>query len=136
MASRLTLNKVSQKSTFRSIGQIQYETSYNGVEPDGCEYASVTKRMFQNAQIQNFKQCSGGQLSYVCRIEVEELTDEAKEQLQSVGKRVEASCKLQNQAKAKINEFTFKCFRNSTYERYKFVTLKDGKLIAKGLGNF
>ncbi|MBD3798080.1 MAG: hypothetical protein IE887_10215, partial [Campylobacterales bacterium] len=126
-----TYTLASKTDTYKSIGQIQYETSYNGIEPDGCEYASVTKRMMQNSQIQNFKQCNGGQISYVGRTGVEELTDEAKEQLQSVSKRLEASCKLQNQAVAKINEFTFKCFKNPLNDRYKFVTLKDGKLILK-----
>jgi len=124
----------TKTDTYKSIGQIQYETSYNGVEPDGCEYASVTKRMLQNAQIQNFKQCNGGQLSYVGRTGVEELTDEAKEQLQSVSKRLEASCKLQNQAMTKINEFTFKCFKNPFNSSYKFIIMKDGKLISKGAG--
>ncbi|NLO17997.1 MAG: hypothetical protein GX118_07390 [Arcobacter butzleri] len=126
-----TYTLASKTDTYKSIGQIQYETSYNGIEPDGCEYASVTKRMMQNSQIQNFKQCNGGQISYVGGTGVEELTDEAKEQLQSVSKRLEASCKLQNQAVAKINEFTFKCFKNPLNDSYKFVTLKDGKLILK-----
>lgn len=121
----------SKKDTYKSIGQIQYETSYNGTEPDGCEYASVTKRMMQNSQIQNFKQCNGGQISYVGKTGVEELTDEVKEQLQSVSKILKSSCKLQNQAVAKINEFTFKCFKNPMNNSYKFVTLKDGKLILK-----
>lgn len=129
----LAMYTLSTKTdTYKSIGQIQYETSYNGVEPDGCEYASVTKRMLQNAQIQNFKQCNGGQLSYIGRTGVEELTDEAKEKLQSVSKRLEASCKLQNQATAKINEFTFKCFKNPFNSSYKFIIMKDGKLISKG----
>ncbi|MGI6723577.1 MAG: hypothetical protein ACOX39_04265 [Arcobacteraceae bacterium] len=126
-----TYTLASKTDTYKSIGQIQYETSYNGIEQDGCEYASVTKRMMQNSQIQNFKQCNGGQISYVGGTGVEELTDEAKEQLQSVSKRLEASCKLQNQAVAKINEFTFKCFKNPLNDSYKFVTLKDGKLILK-----
>jgi len=129
-----TYTLATKTDTYKSIGQIQYETSYNGIEPDGCEYASVTKRMMQNSQIQNFKQCNGGQISYVGKTGVEELTDEAKEQLQSVSKILEASCKLQNQAVAKINEFTFKCFKNPLNSSYKFIIMKDGKLIGKGAG--
>lgn len=124
-----TYTLATKADTYKSIGQIQYETSYNGIEPDGCEYASVTKRMIQNAQIQNFKQCNGGQITYIGRTGVEELTDEAKEQLKSISTKLEASCKLQGQAAAKINEFTFKCFKNSLNNSYKFVVLKDGKLL-------
>jgi len=124
----------SKMDTYKSVGQIRYETSYNGTEPDGCEYASVTKRMMQSVDIQNFKQCRGGSITYIGKTGVEELTDEAKEQLKSVSKRLEASCKLQNQATAKINEFTFKCFKNPLNNNYKFVVLKDGKLITRGAG--
>ncbi|KIM06051.1 MAG: hypothetical protein KN64_00670 [Sulfurovum sp. AS07-7] len=34
----------------------------------------------------------------------------------------------------KINEFTFKCFKNPLNSSYKFIIMKDGKLIGKGAG--
>jgi len=123
----------SKMDTYKTVGQIRYETSYNGIEPDGCEYASVTKRNMQRADMHNFKQCFGGNIAYIGKTGVEELTDEAKEQLKSISRSLEASCKLQNQATANINEFTAKCFKNP-YNNFKFIILKHGKLITKGVG--
>jgi len=124
-----TYTLLSKLDTYKSIGQIQYETSYNGSGSDGCEYASVIKRMMQSAQIENFKKCNDGQITYLGKTGVEKLTDDVQDQLKSIVKKMQISCKLQNQTITEINEFTFKCLKNPLNNSYKFVVLKDGKLI-------
>lgn len=121
----------SKSDMFKSVGQNTYETSYNGMEPDGCEYVSVTKRLLKSSDIHNFKQCKGGDVVYIGKTGVEELSDEAKDQLRMIGKRLEATCKLQNQATATLNEFTLKCFKNPSSNAIKTVVMKDGKMIAR-----
>jgi hypothetical protein len=124
-----TFTLASKNDTYKSVGQLEYETSYNGIETDGCEYASVTKTLMQNSTIHNFKQCNDGDVTYLGKTGVEELTDEAKEQLASMIKVLKSSCDLQNSATASINEFTFKCFKNPQSSSYKYVVLKDGKFL-------
>lgn len=121
----------SKSDMFKSVGQNTYETSYNGMEPDGCEYASVAKRLLKGSDIHNFKQCKGGDVVYIGKTGVEELTDEAKDQLKTIGKRLEATCKLQNQATATLNGFTLKCIKNPSNNAIKTVMMKDGKMIAQ-----
>jgi|GEM_PF-1146576 len=131
--AKYTLSTTDER--IRKIGPIIYETSYNGVRPDGCEYASVIMKIYQQvADIHNFKQCSGKKMVYI-GTSVEELTDKEKEQIKSVGRSLRASCKLQNQATANINEFTVKCFKDPYKDYYKHIVLKNGKLITRYVGS-
>ncbi len=126
----LALYTLSSKSdTVKNIGAIQYVTSYNGIEPDGCEYASVTKKSLQRNYIYNYRQC-GQAIEYLGETGVEELTDEAKEQFKQSAKQFENTCKLQNKARMQLNEFVMKCFKNPLTDSYKIIVLKDGKLIS------
>lgn len=84
----------SKMDTFQMVGGIEYEGSYNGVEPDGCEYAGVKKTLLGAQEIYNFKSCRG-QISYVGKTGVEGLTREVKERFNASRQRFETICKRQ-----------------------------------------
>lgn len=119
----------SKMDTFQMVGGIEYETSYNGTEPDGCEYAGVKKTLLGAQESYNFKSCRG-QISYVGKTGVEGLTREVKERFNASRQRFETICKRQGQARIELNEFTFKCFSSpNSPDSYKWVVLKEGKMI-------
>lgn len=130
--SRLAAQTLSSKlDTSVAMGELKYTTSYNGTLKDGCEYASVTKELYGQKYIKNFKKCSNGDVEYVGQTSPNELTDEVKDQLASVADILIANCKLNNQASANINEFTLKCVKNPYGGTYKTLLLKDGMLLEK-----
>lgn len=124
-----TKTLTSKMDTFQMVGGIEYEGSYNGVEPDNCEYAGVKKTLLGTQEIYNFKSCKG-QISYVGKTGVEGLTREVKEQFNLSRQGFETICKRQGQARIELNEFTFKCFSSPhSPDSYKWVVLKGGKMI-------
>ena len=130
--SRLAAQTFSSKlDTSVAMGELKYATSYNGTLKDGCEYASVTKELYGQKYIENFKKCSNGDIEYIGQTSPNELTDEVKDQLTSVADTLIANCKLNNQASANINEFTLKCVKNPYGGTYKTLLLKDGMLLEK-----
>jgi hypothetical protein len=118
----------TKSDTIKSVGQISYKTSYNGMEPDGCEYASVTKDGSFDSQTYNFKKC-GNSIVSLGQTGVETLTDEAKEQFERNMDQFENTCQLQNYARIEANEFVMKCFKNPVSNNYKIIIMKDGKVI-------
>jgi hypothetical protein len=128
--SRLAAQTLSSKlDTSVAMGELKYTTSYNGTLKDGCEYASVTKELYGQKYIENFKKCSRGDVEYIGRTSPNELTDEVEDQLTSVAETLIVNCKLNNQASANINEFTLKCVKNPYDNAYKILLLKDGMLL-------
>ncbi|WOE70481.1 hypothetical protein RZR97_02660 [Hydrogenimonas thermophila] len=118
----------TKSDTIKSVGQISYKTSFNGIEPDGCEYASVTKVDPFDSQTYNFKKC-GNNIISLGQTGVEDLTDEAKEQFKRNMNQFENTCKLQNYARMEANEFVMKCFKNPLSNNYKIIIMKNGKLV-------
>jgi len=130
--SRLAAQTLSSKlDTTVVMGELKYTTSYNGTLKDGCEYASVTKELYSQKYIENFKKCSSGDVEYIGQTSPNELTDEVKDQLASVTDSLVTNCKLNNQASSNINEFSFKCIKNPYGNTYKILLLKDGMLLEK-----
>jgi|GEM_PF-3541736 len=139
--SEIAENTISSKmDTDKTIGQIRYKASYNGGEPDGCEYASVRKNSLQKADIHNFKKCFGEKIDYIGKTGKKELTDKAKRALDYIS-NIESKerCSLRNQVTANIYGFTVRCIKylhddnpykdRYKFDSYKFVLLEDGKLL-------
>lgn len=130
--SRLAAQTLSSKlDTSVAMGELKYTTSYNGTLKDGCEYASVTKELYGQKYIENFKKCSRGDVEYIGQTSPNELTDEVKNQLALVADTLIVNCKLNNQASANINEFALKCIKNPYGNTYKILLLKDGLLLER-----
>ena len=127
--AKYTLN--TQSNIIKSVGQDNYQTSYNGIEPDGCYYASVIKsNPLSVKRIYNFKKCDNS-IKYIGLTGVEGLTDEAKTQFKQNMNNFENNCKIKNYARMEANEFVMKCLKNPSSNNYEFIIMKDGKLINK-----